>query len=576
MKNLTTILLILLGVSAFAQPVIEATYLPVHNTEIKQVYDTVAAQLIVPTKGANQTWNYSSRFTNPNDTFALITYDAVTIPQNSFFPGATHASFLRAPFLMADSVYSFFTVDTAGIQNLGFYSIKSTLDTNFNSVPSEWVTNQEVGYMDQIFDTSRTVGILKDYYITSPVVGTYDVKYVSWRYKEMNADGYGTLSTPLGTFNDVLLGSERHTVVDSFFVDLGFGWVFAQTSGSVFDRYHFLRNNTFATTHLMQLNADTNGNVTYGWYTLPVDVGSISGTVYDTTSLPVTNGEMILYREHSNFTKNDILARTTVDGSGNYQFDSIPYGEYRVACRPDLSIYSGAMTTYVGDTTDWINCQTIITTGPVSVSNDINLVYHPVNSGAGQISGSLGQDFSYARGSGDPIPGIDIIIEKTPGGTPHHEATTDLTGNFNFGNLDDGSYTVFVDIPGLNMAGSYNFTIAGGTVVGGLDFKVGFDSIHPVGALTTVEAIAIENSFVNVFPNPFSSNATIALSLDEKSKVSITLFNVLGERIEEVVNTELVQGAHTFNYSNTQIPSGVYILKVRVDEEEQVIRMIKE
>ena len=68
-----------------------------HNTKIKQVYDTVAAQLVVPTKGINQNWDYSWRFTNPNDTFDLTTFDAATIPYNTFFPGATHASFLRAP-----------------------------------------------------------------------------------------------------------------------------------------------------------------------------------------------------------------------------------------------------------------------------------------------------------------------------------------------------------------------------------------------------------------------------------------------------------------------------------------------
>ena len=546
-----------------AQPIIDGTYFPVRNTRITQIVDTAASNLTIPSVGANQLWDYSSQFVL-SDTGGLWTMDISQSPFASSHPAATHAVYSESPLPANNNKHTHIVIDTTGITIVGAQG-KSYAHGEFMG-PSQL----PYGYSNTDTSIVVTTGIN-----TSP-----PVPYIRnvYRAKHLSTIGYGSLITPIHTYHDVMLAKEVLIQYDSIWVDLGSGYVLYSTSvPDLTNRYSFMRNNTFASTYLMQLTADSADLVVqHGWYTLPVDVGSISGTVYDTTSLPVTNGEMILYREHSNFTKNDILARTTVDGSGNYQFDSIPYGEYRVACRPDLTMYANAMTTYVGDTTDWINCQTIITTGPVSVSNDINLVYHPVNSGAGQISGSLGQDFSYARGSGDPIPGIDIIIEKTPGGTPHHEATTDLTGNFNFGNLDDGSYTVFVDIPGLNMAGSYNFTIAGGTVVGGLDFKVGFDSIHPVGALTTVEAIAIENSFVNVFPNPFSSNATIALSLDEKSKVSITLFNVLGERIEEVVNTELVQGAHTFNYSNTQIPSGVYILKVRVDEEEQVIRMIKE
>ena len=74
------------------------------------------------------------------------------------------------------------------------------------------------------------------------------------------------------------------------------------------------------------------------------------------------------------------------------------------------------MTTYVGDTTDWINCQTIITTTN-STGNDINLIYHEAQAGAGSITGSLQQNYAYSKGNGDPIPGIDIIIEKTPSGT---------------------------------------------------------------------------------------------------------------------------------------------------------------
>ncbi|PCI93758.1 MAG: hypothetical protein COB15_15775 [Flavobacteriales bacterium] len=573
MKKIYTLLLITSGLTAFSQPIVEATYLPVHNTVIKQVYDTVAANLVVPTRGPNQVWNYSNSFTNILDTFDLQTYDASTTPHFSHFPNATHASFLRAPFLFADSVYSYFIVDTNGIQNLGFFSEKQELDTQFISAPTEWVINSTVNYGDLVYDTSRTEGILKDYYFA--MGNYYDIKYVSYRYKKMEIDGYGTLSTPLGTFNDVLLGTEKQTVIDSFFVDLGFGWNYAYMNENHFHRFHFLRNNTFATTHLMQLNSDTAETVIrYGWYTLPADIGSISGTVNDTTGLGITSGEMILYREHSNFTKNDILATTQVDASGNYQFDSIPYGEYRVACRPDLNIYINAMTTYVGDTTDWINCQTIITTTN-SIGNDINLIYHEDQTGAGSISGSLQQDFSFSKGSGDPIPGIDIIIEKTPSGAVNNSSGSNAGGGFSFNNLNDGDYTIFVDIPGLNMNGSYNFTISGGTTISGLDFKVGFDSIHPVGIITTIQPIEINKGLVSAYPNPFSTNTTIEVEMKENSNVEINIFNILGKKMVELVNEKLNTGNHTFNFSAESYAKGIYFAKIKIDDKEQVIKLIQ-
>jgi hypothetical protein len=575
MKKIFTICLIAMGFSVLAQPVVEATYLPVHNTIISQVYDTVANDLIVPTKGVNQVWDYSWRYTNVLDTFDLQTFAAAATPHANHFPNATHASFLRAPFLLADSIYSYFIVDTNGIQNLGYFSEKEQFDTTFISSPTEWVIPFEIHYLDQIYDTSTTVAILKDYYLF--MGNYYDIKVISHRIKDMYVDGYGTLSTPLGTFNDVLLGTEKQHVLDSFFVDLGAGWNFAYLNNNYFHRFHFLRNNTFATSHLMQLNSDTaETTISYGWYTLPADVGSISGNVYDTTGLAITSGDMILYREHSNFTKNDILATTTVDGSGNYQFESIPYGEYRIACRPDLNVYINAMTTYVGDTTDWINCQTIITTTN-SISNDITLVYHPDQIGAGSISGSLQQDYSFSKkGNGDPIPGIDIIVEKTPSGSVSSGGSSDGTGGFTFNNLNDGDYKLFVDIPGLNMAGSYDFTISGGTVVSNLDFKIGFDSIHPISIITVIEPIKLSTSFIKAYPNPFSTSATIELEINEESDVEINVFNLLGEKVEELVNSKIYNGVHKFKFNSKTNSSGIYFVKIRINDEQEVLKLIKQ
>lgn len=573
MKKIFTIFLLAFGFSTIAQPVIEATYLPVHNTIIRQVYDTVANDLIVPTKGANQVWDYSWRYTNVLDTFDLKTFDAATTPHVNHFPNATHASFLRAPFSFADSVFNYFIVDTNGIQNLGYFSEKKEFDTTFISSPTEWVIPFEMHYLDHIYDTSVTEGILKDYYFFGG--SYYDIKYISHRTKDMLVDGYGTLSTPLGTFNDVLLGTEKQHVLDSFFVDLGAGWTYAYLNDKYFHRFHFLRNNTFATSHLMQLNSDTaETTISFGWYTLPADIGSISGTVYDTTGMPVTNGDMILYREHSNFTKNDILATTIVDGAGNYQFDSIPYGEYRIACRPDLQVYTNAMTTYVGDTTDWINCQTVITTANSS-GNDITLVYHENQSGAGSIAGSLQFDYSYSKkGNGDPIPGIDIIIEKTPSGKNVAETRSGIAGGFNMSGLNDGDYKLFVDIPGLNMAGSYDFTINGGTVVSSLDFKIGFDSIHPVGISTTIEPVNLSNSVIKAYPNPFSTSTNIEIDIKEKSNVKINVYDIIGNKVEELINSELYSGIHKFNFGTKNNSAGIYFVKININGEQEELKLI--
>jgi hypothetical protein len=312
-----------------------------------------------------------------------------------------------------------------------------------------------------------------------------------------------------------------------------------------------------------------NNDVWYGWYTLPVNFGSIKGAVYDTTGLPVTKGEVYLYREYSNFTKNDILATTSIAPNGDYTFDSIPYGEYRIAARPDLTLYPNSFTTYYGDTTDWKNAQSIVTINNINEIN-ITLDYHDPNIGNNTITGKLLQNFNYNRIGNfnkmmlnDPIPGIDIIVEKKPSGPVKSSINTNGNGEFTIANLENGTYTLWVDIPGLNMSGSYTFTLSGSTSVSELDFTVGKDSIHPFNATYVVKQ-NIKDENISVYPNPSSENVNVSYSLKFSQNVSLKVLNILGETIKEVYLGSKQAGNYTYtiNTNELNLNSGTYLLQL--------------
>lgn len=558
---------LLFTLSAIAQgPTIEGTYLPVKNTTFKQIWDTTATLLTIPTTGANQVWNYSNKFIQMQDTFHTKTIDKSGLPYYHLFPDATHASFWNVPLKDQDSLFSYFIVDTSGFHRIGGFSIMSTLDSVFIE-PSELFMPARVKYnMDTIFNYSRTVGYGKS--------GNYKVKSVQLRNKQMVGAGYGTLITPLGSFSDVVLMKEINYRTDSVFVDFGGNGNYSFYQKYNYDAiyYHFLRNNTFATTHLMLLKCSPFNNfVWYGWYTLPVDFGSIEGFVYDTTGLPVTNGEVYLYREYSNFTKNDILAITPINTNGSYKFDSIPYGEYRIAARPDLLLYPNSFTTYYGDTTDWKNAQSIITTNNVNGIN-ITLDYHDPNIGNNTISGKLLLNYNYNRigqfgklMKNDPIPGIDIIVEKKPSGPVKSSIQSNNSGDFTISNLENGTYTLWVDMPGLNMSGSYTFTLSGSTTVSELDFTVGKDSIHPFNATYVVKQDIKENGF-SVFPNPSDTKVNIAYTLDHAQNVSFKIVNILGETIREVNLGNKLIGSYNYVIDSNELKlnSGTYLLQMNI------------
>ena len=561
-------LLSFVSLVAFSQTTIEGTYLPVKNTRILQAWDTAATTMPIPTIGANQVWDYSAAFGSISDTFELAVKDPIATPHGAYFPQATHASFLRSPFALADSLWLYFTVDTVGIKNLGYYSDKSTSSGLVTAGPPEFVLPMTLAYQDTLVDNSRYEGFLD--YSGTPV------RVIRTMAKIMSADGYGTLITPDAAYSEVMLGKEVINQIDSIFVDfMGTGnYTFASELLDVTHRFHFLRNNTFASTHLMQINTDdTETIVRYGWYTLPVDFGSIAGTVFDTTGLPVTTGEMCLYRENSNFTKNDILATTTINNNGTYQFDSIPYGEYRIAARPDLAVYPHVFTTYYGDTTDWVNCQTAVTSGDTA-GIDINILYGDAQTGSSTLEGNLSLN-TWLKNN-DPVPGIDIIVERDPEEEPIIETNTDIFGNFSIPALDDGDYKIWVDMPGLPMAGTYSFTVANGTVVSGLNFQVGADEIFPTSmVITSINETTINQpGRVNVYPNPFVANTILNIDTESETKISIDVYDISGKLVHKVVQNQLNTGSTNYTINGLN-DAGIYLIKVILGESVECLRIIK-
>ncbi len=594
MKKIFTFLFITSSLISFAQPIIEGTYLPVRGTSVKEIWDRTYNTLTVPDSGINMVWNYSGEFLNPTDTFNIATFHPDSIvcghSYSQYFPTATHASFLRSPLNnMTDSLYSYFIIDAAGLHMIGAFNIKAQTPTNvgYDTIgiinPSELMTPSVVEYQGVRYDTSK--------YVTYGKYNNMTIKIKGTKYKKMIGYSYGTLKMPNGSiFNNVLLARQNVNTVDSVFLASSNTFMIVQTSS--FIDYSFCRNNTFGSSYLMYLNVNsTNSIVNYGWYALPVDFGTISGTVYDSLNENnfVTNGEAYLYREHSNFSKDDILAKSPLVAGGSFQFDSIPYGQYRVSIRPDLSIYSNALTTYWGDTTNGNDAPTINTVNSHnSTGNKIHLQYHTDSVGLGQISGSLDLNLGFGiAGSLDivhgirsnPIPGIDVIIKKKPGGIIKREVKTGISGEFSLSDLSDGHYDLFVDIPGLFMDSTYEFTIAGGTLVNCLNFTSGKDSIHPtcIGTLSVHEQFKI-NDLLDVFPNPYASSTTIKMNITEKCDVLLEVYNLLGEKIQTLEKCPKQPGIYSYNFNAKSLnySSGVYFIKLSAGNKTSILKIIEQ
>jgi PKD repeat protein len=77
-----------------------------------------------------------------------------------------------------------------------------------------------------------------------------------------------------------------------------------------------------------------------------------------------------------------------------------------------------------------------------------------------------------------------------------------------------------------------------------------------------------------VYPNPFGSTASIEYNLKKSSKVSVEIFNILGEKVGTPAADQMqLPGKHSYNFSGQ--PTGVYFVKLTVDDKSAVKKVIK-
>ncbi|MDO8550250.1 MAG: FlgD immunoglobulin-like domain containing protein, partial [Ignavibacteria bacterium] len=125
---------------------------------------------------------------------------------------------------------------------------------------------------------------------------------------------------------------------------------------------------------------------------------------------------------------------------------------------------------------------------------------------------------------------------------------------------------------------NYNFiqidTLTGeGTVIGSVGYKNITGLTYIWDGVTSVEedntsVIPTEFSLHQNYPNPFNPSTTIEFSLPVASKVKLTVYNILGEVVNVLIDNTLAAGLHSVNWNSTnkagnKMVSGVYFFELK-------------
>jgi hypothetical protein len=77
------------------------------------------------------------------------------------------------------------------------------------------------------------------------------------------------------------------------------------------------------------------------------------------------------------------------------------------------------------------------------------------------------------------------------------------------------------------------------------------------------------------YPNPFNPSTVIEFSLPENvGNVKLSIYNTLGEKVAELVNTALLAGKYQYQWNASNVATGMYIYELRTDKFVSVKKMM--
>jgi hypothetical protein len=76
------------------------------------------------------------------------------------------------------------------------------------------------------------------------------------------------------------------------------------------------------------------------------------------------------------------------------------------------------------------------------------------------------------------------------------------------------------------------------------------------------------------YPNPFNPSTTIEFSLPKQSKVTLTVYNVLGQEVATLVSATLGAGRYSTQFDASKLSSGTYIYRLTADNFMKTSKMM--
>jgi hypothetical protein len=106
--------------------------------------------------------------------------------------------------------------------------------------------------------------------------------------------------------------------------------------------------------------------------------------------------------------------------------------------------------------------------------------------------------------------------------------------------------------------------------------QVDYDGTYEYSKIVEVNiASAVVNEFElsQNYPNPFNPTTTIKFNLPDAGNVKLSVYNLLGQEVQTIVNGFMESGSHSVNFDASNLNSGVYLYKLEANGFTQTRKM---
>ena len=76
------------------------------------------------------------------------------------------------------------------------------------------------------------------------------------------------------------------------------------------------------------------------------------------------------------------------------------------------------------------------------------------------------------------------------------------------------------------------------------------------------------------YPNPFNPSTNISFTLPASGQVSLIVYNILGQKVAQLVRQSMASGAHTVSFDASKMSSGLYIYQLQFGEQQITRQMM--